>query len=137
MPEKADKNKESRGSSGFLRMVLTIVLIAAAFAGAFYLGKRRRAHRFDAFAQCLASRQAKMYGLYWCPHCAEQEEMFGASFRYISYVECGVPGSREEQPSCVQAGVKHFPTWEFAGGERHEGSLPLQMLSQKTGCSLP
>jgi hypothetical protein len=39
-----------------------------------------RNHRYDGFAKCLASKQAKMYGLYWCPHCAEQKEMFGKPF---------------------------------------------------------
>ena len=59
-----------------------------------------------------------MYGAYWCPHCAEQKEMFGTSFQYVPYVECGIKGSRDEAPVCAQAGVKHFPTWQFPDGER-------------------
>lgn len=78
-----------------------------------------------------------MYGAYWCPHCAEQEEMFGGAFQYVSYVECGVAGSREEAAHCVQAGIKHFPTWQFADGERREGAQGLQALGEKTGCGLP
>ena len=95
------------------------------------------ARRLDAFAKCLAAKPAKMYGAYWCPHCADQKEMFESSFQYVPYVECGVPGSRDEAQACKDAGIKHFPTWEFAGGERQEGTLPLQMLGTKTGCSLP
>ena len=34
-----------------------------------------------------------MYGLYWCPHCIEQKEMFGAAFHYVPYVECAIKGS--------------------------------------------
>jgi hypothetical protein len=120
-----------------LRKVLTILLIVAAFAAAYYLGRRKRTRRLDVFAQCLTAKQAKMYGLSWCPHCAEQKEMFGRSFQYISYVECGAKGSHDEEASCVQAGIKHFPTWEFASGWRQEGTLSLQLLSEKTGCSLP
>ena len=91
----------------------------------------------DAFAKCLAANRTKMYGAYWCPHCADQKEMFGSSFQYVPYVECGVPGSRDEGPVCKDAGIKHFPTWQFADGERQEGTLPLQSLGTKTGCGLP
>ncbi len=43
------------------------------------------------FARCLTDRQVKMYGAYWCPHCAEQKEMFGESFalRAVRRVRCG------------------------------------------------
>ena len=75
-----------------------------------------------------------MYGAYWCPHCADQKAMFEASFKYVPYVECGVPGSRDEAQVCKDAGIKHFPTWEFADGERREGTLTLQSLGTKTGC---
>ena len=118
-------------------MIIIAVLIVGAFGGAYRLGRRKRTSRLDTFAQCLAGKQAKMYGVYWCTHCAEQKEMFGSSFQYIPYIECGIRGSRGEEASCLQAGVKHFPTWEFANGERVEGALPLQLLGAKTGCGLP
>jgi len=127
--------KSQPGSSS--RKIVTAVLIVAAFAGVTYLGLRKRGSRLDAFAICLATRQAKMYGAYWCPHCADQKEMFESSFKYVPYVECGVPGSRDEAPVCKDAGIKHFPTWQFGDGERQEGTLPLQSLAAKTGCSLP
>jgi hypothetical protein len=120
-----------------LRNVVILVLIVAAFALTYYLGRRHRAHRLDAFAQCLAAKQAKMYGAFWCPHCADQKELFDASFQYVPYVECGIKGSRAENDTCLQAGVKRFPTWAFADGERRERVLTMQALSQKTGCSLP
>lgn len=78
-----------------------------------------------------------MYGAYWCPHCADQKQIFGSSFEYVSYVECGIRGSRAEAPECVQAGIQHFPTWQFGDGERREGFTPLKTLSEKTGCRLP
>lgn len=143
MSEERRKRKEAREredrrglKAGLLRKILIGLLIAAAFAGAVYLGKRKRASRLDGFAQCLAGKQAKMYGLYWCTHCADQKEMFGSSFQYIPYVECGMKGGGEE-PSCLKAGIKNFPTWEFGNGERKEGALPLKVLSEKSGCSLP
>lgn len=132
MPQSEDSKK---GSSR--RKIVTALLIVAAFATVIYLGIRKRGSRFDAFAKCLATRQAKMYGAYWCPHCADQKAMFESSFQYVPYVECGVPGSREEAPLCKDAGIKHFPTWQFADSERQEGTLSLQALATKTGCSLP
>jgi hypothetical protein len=125
-PEKSSRNK-----------IVTAVLIVAAFAAVIYLGLRKRGSRLDAFAKCLAGKQAKMYGAYWCPHCADQKEMFGSSFQYVPYVECGVPGSRDEAQVCKDAGIKHFPTWQFADAERLEGTIALQALGTKTGCALP
>lgn len=119
------------------RKIGTWLLIAAAFAGAYYLGTRKRVSRLDAFAQCMTGKGAKMYGLYWCPHCEEQKEMFESAFQYVNYVECGIKGEHKEQTSCLDAGVKQFPTWQFPSGERHEGALPLTTLAEKTGCSLP
>ncbi len=136
---KDSKNRggKSQPTSSSARKIVTAMLIVAAFALVIYLGLRKRGNRLDAFAKCLAAKQAKMYGAYWCPHCADQKEMFESSFQYVSYVECGVPGSRDEAQVCKDAGIKHFPTWEFFGGERQEGTLALHALSTKTGCSLP
>ena len=82
-------------------------LIAAAFGLAYYLGNRRQ-HKHDAFARCLTERGVKMYGAWWCPHCVEQKEMFGASFEYAPYVECGIKGETTDrrrfvktQASCI------------------------------------
>jgi len=111
---------------------IAVVLIAS-YAGFWYHNN----HRYDGFAKCLAAKQAKMYGLYWCPHCAEQKEMFGKSFQYVPYVECAIKGSRDLAPACVAAGVKLFPSWQFGQNPPTEGVFPLQELSDKTGCSLP
>ena len=119
------------------RKILVGVVVAAAFAGAYYLGFRKRTSRLDGFAQCLTSKQTKMYGAYWCPHCADQKELFESAFQYVSYIECGVKGSQAPAKACTEAGVKHYPTWQFADGSRVEGTQPLTALSQRTGCSLP
>jgi hypothetical protein len=123
----------SRKKNNFLTYAAIIVLLAASYlAGRYY-----RDHKYDSFAKCLASKQAKMYGLYWCPHCADQKAKFGASFEYVPYVECAIKGSRELAPACQAAGVKLFPSWQFGADPPKEGVLELDVLSQKTGCSLP
>ncbi len=128
---------QAQAKSTPARKFVTVVLIVASFAAVVYLGLRKRGSRFDGFAKCLAAKPVKMYGAYWCPHCAEQKDMFESSFQYVPYVECGVPGSRDEAQACKDAGIKHFPTWQFADGERREGTQPLQTLAAKTGCDLP
>ncbi len=119
------------------QIIAVIILVVLVFGAAFYAVNRRRAPKHDAFAKCLADKKVTMYGLYWCTHCEEQKEMFGASFQYVPYVECGIKGSRQEDPTCLQAGVKNFPTWQFPDGTRSEGAQSLEFLSKKSGCSLP
>lgn len=128
-----DGVKESSSRKGLVYAVIVIC-----FAGAFFGGRYYKNHKYDSFAQCLTSKGTKMYGLYWCPHCADQKEMFGASFRKINYVECAIkdkPG--ELVPVCKAAGVKLFPSWQFGSESPKEGVLSLEALSDKTGCSLP
>jgi len=113
--ESKKREEQAQPKPPLRRKIVTAVLIVAAFAAVSYLGLRKRGSRFDTFAKCVASKQARMYGAYWCPHCLEQKEMFESSFQY----------------------VKHFPTWQFADGERREGTQPLPALGAKTGCALP
>ena len=117
-------------------MIAVLIVVVGGVAYYFY---RRSQHRYDAFARCLSSRGVKMYGAWWCPHCQEQKDEFGASFKYAPYVECGVKGDmRAANPVCKDADIKHFPTWQFPPvGERVEGVISLEELSDRTGCPLP
>ena len=110
-----------------------LVLFAVAYTAGWYY----KNHKYDKFAQCLAGKNAKMYGLYYCPHCADQKAMFGKSFHYVPYVECAIKGSRDLAPECALAGVKLFPSWQFGMDPPKPGVLSLEALSDKTGCSLP
>jgi hypothetical protein len=105
-------------------------------AGAYGLGWYHRNHRYDGLAQCMAAKQVKMYGAYWCSHCADQKEILGRPYRFV-YEECGVPGSHEEQKKCSDLGVKLFPTWRFSDGTLTPGVFSAQDLSLRSGCSLP
>jgi hypothetical protein len=128
--------KTSRRNWG--RIAIYAVLIVAAFGLAYYVYNRSQ-HKYDGFARCLTARGAKMYGAWWCPHCVEQKEEFGASFEYAPYVECGIKGQAHgESQVCKDENIKHFPTWQFPPtGERVERVFTLQELSDRTGCALP
>ena len=141
MSEQRRKRKEQRESPKSQGRALHKILIAAAILsvifGVYYFTYYRQGHTHDALAKCLTQKQVKMYGAYWCPHCAEQKEEFDLSFEYVPYVECGVPGDRKaETQVCLQAGIKRFPTWIFPDGTREEKVFPLEDLAQKTGCPL-
>jgi hypothetical protein len=106
--------------------------------GAPHANPNAESHVYDSFAQCLATKHAKMYGLFWCPHCKEQKEEFGASFQYVPYVECVTQEHPHElTPECKAAGVSLFPSWQFGNDPPKEGVLSLRQLSEKSGCSLP
>jgi hypothetical protein len=123
----------------FLRKVIIAAVIVAALGVTYFVGYYQRVHRYDEFARCLNRHDVKMYGAYWCPHCADQKALFSDSFKYVNYIECGLPGTTSQlQQVCTDAGIKHFPTWQFPPmGERVEGEVPLGDLSLRTGCPLP
>jgi hypothetical protein len=136
------RQQDAKSSSSNTNKILLFVLIVVLFIGAFAGGRYYKNHKYDSFAKCLASKQAKMYGLFWCPHCADQKREFGTSFEYVPYVECAVKESdgklsKELAPQCKAAGVKLFPSWQFGAEPPKEGVLSLEELSQKSGCSLP
>jgi len=139
MSDERRKRQEARQSDGRkTKKVLLYVIILALLAGAYLAGRYYKNRKYDSFAKCLATKNAIMYGLYWCPHCADQKREFGSSFRYVRYVECASESDPHElTPDCKAAGVKLFPSWQFGSDPPKEGVLTLQELSQKTGCSLP
>ena len=129
-----DGNADEGQSKKRLTYGIIVILLAAAFFGGHYY----RNHKYDSFAKCLATKQAKMYGLSWCPHCIDQKEMFGDAFHYVPYTECAIKESPGEMaPACKVAGVKFFPSWQFGMDPPKQGVLSLDALSDKTGCSLP
>src|SRR3989344_1415251 len=53
---------------------------------------------YDKLANCLAEKNVKEYGAFWCPNCAQQKKMFGNSYQILEdkqvYIEC--------DPRCVK-----------------------------------
>src|SRR5580698_8173932 len=94
------EGREQPNPNRTLYIMIAIVIIIA-FAAAYYFFWFKHTSRLDAFAKCLTAKQAKMYGAFWCPHCEEQKEMFGSSFKYAPYTECGIKGSRALTQACT------------------------------------
>lgn len=97
-------------------------------------------------ARHLKQAGAKMYGAYWCPHCHEQEAMFGKeAFALIDYQECTADGKNSKLAECQkivpdaekQTGQSFgFPTWEIKG-KFYSGVQSLERLAEISGYTGP
>ena len=87
----------------------------------------------------LKSVGAKMYGAFWCSHCEDQKEIFGAGAD-IPYVECFPGGWERGTPvaaACASADIQGFPTWILADGTKTEGEKTLAELAKLSGFKAP
>ncbi|MEK7508188.1 MAG: hypothetical protein AAB602_03865 [Patescibacteria group bacterium] len=126
-------------------LISVVALLAVAAFGFWFLFSPGPADgRYDAFAQCLASKGITMYGADWCPHCQNEKKAFGSSFKFVPYVECP-----SDPQKCLAAGINGYPTWMFPdppaatssgavglGWKKLEGEQGLEKLSQESGCTL-
>ncbi len=93
---------------------------------------------YDTFAKCLSDKKALMYGAFWCENCAKQKDLFGSSFKNVTYRECAVMGApRQQTDECKYLQIRKYPTWIFSDNERRQGVQSLESLADKTGCKLP
>lgn len=87
--------------------------------------------RAVALAKKLRAAGARMYGAFWCSHCFEQRQAFGAAAAAdLPYVECYPNGFGRGVPpasACVAAGVQGFPSWAV-GGRLVEGEQSFDDL---------
>jgi glutaredoxin len=123
------------------KIVILIAAVALVALISYFLfvsitGKVTEVGIYDDFAHCLTEKGVVMYGAYWCPHCARQKELFGSSWKYVSYVECDPRGNNAQPELCRQQGVTAYPTWIF-NGEKRTGVQSLLSLSSWSGCQLP
>jgi glutaredoxin len=81
-------------------------------------------------AEHLTKSNVKFYGASWCPHCAEQKKLFGASVKRIPYIECSPGGPQAPQAEvCMNNNIESYPTWVI-NGQRRTGVLALDELAQ-------
>ena len=128
------KKKES----GIIPYVaIGVVLIAAFIIWMVWQGSQPG--KYDDFSKCLAASGAKMYGAWWCQHCAAQKKSFGNSWKVFDneggYVECETP-DRVKIEVCLREEITSYPTWVFPDNSRQTGELALQQLALKSGCKL-
>jgi len=117
--------------------VMVLLVALGAFAYTSMSGPSVTAGTYTELAQCIKDSGAKFYGAFWCPHCQDQKSMFGDAAELLPYIECSAPNGRDQLEVCAQAGIKGYPTWEFADGKRTSGTITLQSLGMLTNCSVP
>lgn len=85
-------------------------------------------------AQCLTNKGVKMYGAYWCPHCADQKKLFGDDFKLIAYQECDDKGPGGNSKICQDQDIQGYPTWKIPGVKNLEGTQSLEDLAKAANC---
>jgi parvulin-like peptidyl-prolyl isomerase len=87
------------------------------------------------FIQCLAEKNAVLYGAKWDSSTSQQKMAFGASaMEDLTYIECAVDGDYKTQTdACQRAGIVAYPTW-IIGGRKYLGVHTPQQLAEAAGC---
>lgn len=83
-------------------------------------------------AEYLSNIGAKMYGAYWCPHCARQKKVFGNASTLLPYIECDARGVNPQVELCNTVGIRAYPTWQI-DGEFYLGAQPIWRLAIISG----
>jgi hypothetical protein len=117
-----------------LLIIFGICVLLSAFI--YTQGLPPPAHLYDDLAKCISHTSTTFYGAFWCPHCAAQKTKFGTGAQFLPYHECSLPDGSGEQQSCIDAGVKNYPTWVLPDGSRLVGVQTPATLAAKTGCTL-
>ena len=129
-----------------MKISTTHILIGVAVLGIVLIGSNKYltekknavpAGKYTEFAKCIKEKGASFYGAFWCPHCAEQKELFGDAVSELPYVECSTQDKQNQTQQCIDKEIKSYPTWEFADQSRLNGLVSLEKLAEVTTCTLP
>jgi glutaredoxin len=126
------------------KLTLAVIVVLLMVGASFMFSKKTNApttpsvpaSAMDTFAQCLKDKGATFYGASGCPHCQNQKKLLSDS-KNMPYVECATPDGKGQMQICTDNKIEGYPTWVFADSSRQSGELSLEVLSQKTGCTLP
>jgi glutaredoxin len=81
-------------------------------------------------AKHLSKIGAKLYTVYWCPHCHTQKQRFGKeAVNQLEVIECDQRGVKPQTQLCQSKRVRSFPSWEI-NGKIHPGSRSLETLAE-------
>ncbi|KGG13275.1 MULTISPECIES: vitamin K epoxide reductase family protein [Prochlorococcus] len=82
-----------------------------------------------ALAEHLTAIGAVKYSAYWCPHCHDQQEIFGKeAVKKLLLVECAPDGLNSQTKLCKEKNIEGFPSWEI-NGELQAGVKSLEELA--------
>lgn len=107
-----------------------LFIIAILFLSACQTGTRASPE----FVSCLEEQNVKMYGAFWCGHCADQKALLGKVDTI--YIECDARGKNEQSELCIEKGIEGYPTFELGNGSFISGVHTVEELSNITGCQI-
>ncbi len=131
--DKVNQDKKKKLAKKVVIYSILVLIIASLIY--FPISNSKKPGKYDDFAKCLTENDAKEYGAFWCPNCAEQKRLFGKSFQYITYVECDARGKDPKPQLCKEKKITGYPTWEI-NHTLYPGLMSLEELSTLSGCSL-
>ena len=89
--------------------------------------------RARAVAEQLNARGARMFGAWWCSHCADQKETLGKeAFSSLTYIECAADGANSQRALCNENNVPGYPAWQI-DGKLYPGEKSLAELEELLG----
>jgi len=116
-----------------LSAVVVVALMHLHFAGVFDPAAGPEDPYLRGLSEHLDASGAKFYGAFWCPHCQQQKQVFGASAERLPYVECSPNGQRGARATaCLGADIRNYPTW-IIGGQRFERTMTPKQLARHSG----
>ncbi|MCC7414024.1 MAG: vitamin K epoxide reductase family protein [Gammaproteobacteria bacterium] len=119
--------------TGIVLAVAMLTLVHMHYRGVFDPAAGPERPYLRALAEHLSAAGVKFYGAYWCPHCQEQKQLFGASAHRLPYVECSPNGrGAPRAAACETAQISGYPTW-IIGARRIEEVLEPHRLARATG----
>ena len=81
-------------------------------------------------AKHLRNNGAKLYTVFWCPHCYSQKERFGKeAIHQLEVIECDDRGVNPQRQLCISQKVRGYPTWEI-DGKLYGGDRSLDNLAE-------
>ncbi|MFN7899589.1 MAG: hypothetical protein ACK5N0_07990 [Synechococcaceae cyanobacterium] len=86
-----------------------------------------------ALARHLTAIGARVYTVYWCPHCQMQKDMFGAAAAArLNVIECAADAPNNRKEICKAKKIRGVPTWEI-NGRMETGVQTLEQLAKLSG----
>ena len=104
---------------------VTILIIIAILIFAFVILTKPTSGVSGETAKCIAEKSI-LYVQKGCVHCANQEKMFGSSYKYLNTIDCFY------KPEMCSA-ITGTPTWVI-NGQSYVGIQSIERLKQLTEC---
>ena len=118
-----------------LPLLAALILPLAAFAENPPVVTTTSTESSIALAKHLRSTGAVKYSAYWCPHCHDQNQLFGKkAAAQLRNVECAPDGKNSRAELCKKKGIAGFPSWEI-NGTIDSGVKTLKELADLSGYS--